>query len=126
MLEMLATVDHATHFIEEFEHWQVKYQRAKPTEKLFLAGIVGFGCDIGPRKLAQISKQIDEGDLDNVVNWYVSLQNIQDANDRILQFMDQMNLPKLYRKDADLLHTPSDGQKFEVAVDSLNANYSFK
>ena len=25
-----------------------------------------------------------------------------------------------------VLHTSSDGQKFEVAVDSLNANYSFK
>lgn len=126
MLEMLATVDHATNFLDEFEHWQVKYQRAKPVKKLFLAGIIGFGCDIGHRKLAQISRQIDEGELDNAVNWYFSLQNIQDANDRILRFMDRMNLPNIYRKDSDVLHTSSDGQKFEVAVDSLNANYSFK
>ena len=61
MQEMLATVDQATNFLDEFEHWQVKYQRAKPAKKLFLAGIIGFGCDIGHRKLAQISKQIDEG-----------------------------------------------------------------
>jgi len=126
MLEMLATVNHATNFLEEFEHWQVKFQRAKPAKKLFLAGIIGFGCDIGHRKLAQISRQIDEGELDNVVNWYFSLQNIQDANDRILRFMDRMNLPNIYRKNSDVLHTSSDGQKFEVAVDSLNANYSFK
>ena len=65
MQEMLATVDQATNFLDEFEHWQVKYQRAKPAKKLFLAGIIGFGCDIGHRKLAQISKQIDEGELDN-------------------------------------------------------------
>ena len=91
-----------------------------------MAGIIGFGCDIGHRKLAQISRQIDEGELDNVVNWYFSLQNIQDANDRILRFMDRMDLPNLYRQDSDVLHTSSDGQKFEVAVDSLNANYSFK
>lgn len=68
MQEMLATVDQATNFLDEFEHWQVKYQRAKPAKKLFLAGIIGFGCDIGHRKLAQISKQIDEGELDNTVN----------------------------------------------------------
>jgi TnpA family transposase len=37
-----------------------------------------------------------------------------------------MNLPNLYRQQPDVLHTSSDGQKFEVAVDSLNANYSFK
>ena len=58
MQEMLATVDKATNFLDEFEHWQVKYKRAKPAKKLFLAGIIGFGCDIGHRKLAQISKQI--------------------------------------------------------------------
>jgi len=126
MQEMLATVDQAANFLDEFEHWQIKYQRAKPAKKLFLAGIIGFGCDIGHRKLAQISKQIDEAELDNTVNWYFSLQNVQDANDRILQLMERMNLPNIYRQNSDMLHTSSDGQKFEVAVDSLNANYSFK
>ena len=40
--------------------------------------------------------------------------------------MDRMSLPNIYRQNSDVLHTSSDGQKFEVAVDSLNANYSFK
>ncbi|ODN41580.1 hypothetical protein BGC07_15870 [Piscirickettsia litoralis] len=126
MLEMLSTVNHATHFLDEFEHWQIKYQRAKPNKKTLFAGIIGYGCDIGHRKLAQISKQIDEEELENTVNWYFSLQNVQSANDRILHFMDQMSLPNIYRQNANALHTSSDGQKFEVAVDSLNANYSYK
>ncbi len=126
MLEMLATVNRTTNFLDEFEHWQIKYQRAKPAKKIFFAGIMGYGCDIGHCKLAQISKQIDEGELDNTVNWYFSLQNIQSANDRILQFTNKMDLPNLYRQESDVLHTSSDGQKFGVAVDSLNANYSFK
>ena len=126
MLEMLATVDHATHFLDEFEHWQIKYQRARPPKKILFAGIIGYGCDIGHRKLAQISKQIDDSELDNAVNWYFSLQNVQGANDRILRFIDQMSLPNIYRNQSDLLHTSSDGQKINVVVDSLNANYSFK
>ena len=126
MLEMLATVDHATNFLEEFEHWQIKYKRAKPTKKILFAGIIGYGCDIGHRKLAQISRQIDEGELDNAVNWLFSLQNVQDANDRILRFTEQMDLPSIYQGESDVLHTSSDGQKFEVAVDSFNSNYSFK
>jgi TnpA family transposase len=126
MLEMLATVDQATNFLDEFEHWQIKNQRTKPSKKVLFAGIIGFGCDIGHRKLAQISKQIDEGDLDQAVNWHFSLQNVQGANDRILQLVDRMSLPNIYRRKSDVLHTSSDGQKFEVAVDSLNANYSFK
>ena len=126
LLEVLATVDQTTGFLDELEHWQQKHQPAKPKKKVFFAGIIGYGCDIGHRKLAQISKQINANELDTAVNWYFSLANIHSANDRILQFVDQMELPNLYREQADVLHTSSDGQKFEVSVDSLNANYSFK
>jgi hypothetical protein len=116
LLEALATVDNATGFLEEFEHWQMKNRHTKPAKKVFFAGIMayGYGCDIGYRKLAQISKQINENELDNTLNWYFSLANVQSANDRILQFMDKMEIPDIYRNQADQLHTSSDGQKCGV------------
>lgn len=40
--------------------------------------------------------------------------------------MDAMKLPNLYRRDAEALHTASDGQKFEVRGESLHASRSFK
>ena len=126
LLEALATVDNATGFLEEFEHWQRKHRHTKPAKKVFFAGIMAYGCDIGYRKLAQISKQINENELDDTLNWYFSLANVQSANDRILQFMDKMEIPDIYRNQAGQLHTSSDGQKAGVSVDSLNANYSFK
>lgn len=67
-----------------------------------------------------------ESTLQHAVNWYFSLENIRSANDCIVRFMDQMELPNIYRKNQNSLHTASDGQKFEVKTDSLNANYSFK
>ncbi len=76
--------------------------------------------------MAQISNQITESELEHVVNWHFSLDNILAANDRIVRFMDQMELPNIYRGELDQLHTASDGQKFEVRTDSLNANHSFK
>ena len=36
------------------------------------------------------------------------------------------DVPEVYRRQPGVLHTSSDGQKFAVAVDSRNANYSFK
>ena len=126
LIEGLATVASVTNFLSEFEHWQVKSRRRQPAKQVFFGGIIGYGCDIGHRKLAQISKHISENELESTVNWYFSLANVQGANDRILQVMDRMTLPNIYRKKPDLLHTSSDGQKFEVSVDSLNANYSFK
>jgi TnpA family transposase len=126
MIEVLATIDQATNFLDEFEHWQPKYRREKPAAKTFFAGIMGYGCDIGHRKLAQISNQINENELENVVRWYFSLQNVQAANDRILQFTSQLDLPKIYQTKQEKLHTSSDGQKRENERESLNANYSFK
>ena len=126
LLEVLATVDRATDFLGEFEHWRLQSRRAPPSKKLLFAGIIGYGCAIGPRKLAQISKQLDENALGNAVNWYFSLDNVRGGNDRILRFVDQLELPKVCQPPGAALHTSSDGQKFEVAVDSLNANYAFK
>lgn len=37
-----------------------------------------------------------------------------------------MDLPNLSRRSSERLHTSSDGQKFEVRAESLNANYLFK
>jgi TnpA family transposase len=76
--------------------------------------------------LRLISHPISESALEHTVNWYFSLDNIIAANDRLLQFMDRLELPNLMRRCADRLHTSSDGQKFEVRADSLNANYSYK
>jgi TnpA family transposase len=69
---------------------------------------------------------LNENELENVVRWYFSLQNVQAANDRILQFTSQLDLPRIYQAKPEKLHTSSDGQKRETENDSLNANYSFK
>jgi TnpA family transposase len=76
--------------------------------------------------MARISRQMEEEELNNAVNWHLSLENIRSANDCVLNYMDTLELPNIYRRSPDSLHTASDGQKFEVPVDSLNANYSFK
>jgi TnpA family transposase len=126
LLEVLATVNDATHFLEEFTHWQTKNARRRPADKTFLAGIVGLGCDIGEKKIAHISPQINEHELENTLNWFFSVPNTLAANERILSVLNQLELPQLYRREPNRLHTSSDGQKFEVAVESLNARHSFK
>jgi len=74
----------------------------------------------------RISRGVTEAELEHTVNWHFSLDGLQAANDRVLRLMDRLELPNLARRLPDQLHTSSDGQKFEVRVDSLNANYSFK
>ena len=126
LLEVLSTVNRYSGFLDEFQHWQQRYHRPKPPQKTFYAGIIGLGCGIGTRKIARISRQISEPELENAVNWYFSPEATQAANDKVLHLMDRMELPNRYRRSQELLHTSSDGQKFEVKVESLNANHSFK
>jgi TnpA family transposase len=124
--EVLSTVNRLTHFLDAFVPWQAKYARAKPPEKTFLAGLIGYGCFIGIGKIARISKGMRAAELETTVNRYFTLENLYAANDRILAFMDHLELPNVYRRQPGQLHTSSDGAKFSVAVESLNANYSFK
>jgi hypothetical protein len=112
--------------LEALEPWYVKYARPRPSEQMFLAGIVGYGCFIGIGKIARISKWINATELETTVNGSFTLDNLQATNDHLLTFMNQRELPEVYRRHAGKLHTSSDGQKYGVAVEALNANYSFK
>ena len=98
----------------------------RPAKKTFFAGIAALGCDIGTGKILRISREINAAELENTVHWYFYPESLQEVNDTLLRFMDRLELPQIYRRSADRLHTSSDGQKFEVRPDSLNANYSFK
>ncbi len=124
--EILSTVNAHTDFLQEFQHWQQRYAKGRTDDRILYAGIIGLGCAIGIPKMSRISKLINESALQHAINWYFSLENVRSANDCIVRFMDRMELPNIYRKNQNSLHTASDGQKFEVKTDSLNANYSFK
>lgn len=124
--EILSTVNSHTGFVNEFQHGQQRYVKGRTTDKLLYAGIIGLGCAIGTPKMGRISRLINETSLQHAVNWYFTLENIQAANDRVVRAMEQMDLPNAHRQPEDPLHTASDGQKFEVSTDSLNASHSFK
>ena len=126
LFEVLSAVNQASNFTDCFEHWQVKHNRDKPADKTFFAGMIGYGCNLGIRKTAKISRNINQHELENTINWYFTHENILRANDKILKLIDQLQLPKVFKRNQDITHTSSDGQKFSIGVDSLNADFSFK
>jgi hypothetical protein len=126
LVEVLATVNRFTHYVDELQHPQQRYHHGKPSEATIYAGTIGIGCAIGLRRMMRISRGVTESELEHAVNWHFTLDGLQAASDRVVRLMDRLDLPNLMRRLPDQLHTSSDGQKFEVRVDSLNANYSFK
>jgi Tn3 transposase DDE domain/Domain of unknown function (DUF4158) len=123
--EILATVNYHAGFSKEFQHWQQR--KTKPIrDKAMYAGIMGLGCAIGTRRMALIASGVGESELIHAVNWHFSLENVRAANDKIIRLTSGVPLSQIYRRTPGSLHTASDGQKFSVRKDSLNANYSFK
>ena len=126
LAEILETVHHHSDMLSAFEHWQQTRTTQIVSHPALMAGIIGLGCGIGVRKMARISSYVSENELDHTINWRFSLENVREANDRVLMVMDKMELPNIYRGNKDKLHTASDGQKFEVRTESLLASRSFK
>jgi TnpA family transposase len=125
LTEILATVNLHTGFVTELQHLRQTHVR-RVSEKILFAGVICLGCAIGSAKMAQISTSLSTAELDSAINWRFSVENLHAANDRITGFMAAMELPNIYRRSENEIHTASDGQKFEVRADSLNANHSFK
>ncbi len=126
LLEILTTVNYYTGFLEGFEHWKIKNNRGKPQPEVFFGGIIGYGCNIGIGKMGKISKNLNPNELENIVNWYFTTENLNQANDRIIGFLNKLKLPNVYRKWPHLTHTSSDGQKYNVRGNIVFASYSFK
>lgn len=124
--EILSTVQQAVDFLAEFTRLKTTAAHRRPPNYVFFAGIVALGCELGVAKVTYTSRQLGETELENTVNRYFTLENLRSANRNLVEFLDRLEIPNLYRRASGKLHTSSDGQKYEVSVPSLNANYSFK
>lgn len=123
---VLSEANLVSKFSENFLYFGQKGQKNIPSNEAFYAAIIGLGCNIGIRKMGQISKGVTPDSLDYLVKWYFSKENLDTANNKINSIINEMSLPKLYKKEVEKNHTSSDGQKFSVTVPSINANFSFK
>lgn len=126
LIEVLNTIEKCSNYVSSFKHHTQKYNREKPDNSLFYAGLMGYGCNIGHTKISQISEGITENELENTINWYFSIDNLNAANDKVLSFIKTLELPVIFKKNPYITHTSSDGQKYQVPRNVENANYSFK
>lgn len=123
--EALATVNSASHFLDEFEHNSIRYRKSRPEDKNFLAGIIALGEHLSVPKLSKLAREIELATLESTTNGFFTLENVRRANDAVIRFVNQLPLAKVFIGDYGL-QTSSDGQKWTIAYESLNANKSFK
>ena len=124
--EALHTVNQACRFTECLQHWSPRNRPPRPAERVFFAGIMAYGCNLGLTRMAHATKHVAQSALENTVNWYFSLENLRRANDAVVALTGKLPVSRLFQRDPHQTHTSSDGQKYYVAVDSIHATYSYK
>ena len=125
--EILATVEKLTGYLQAFTHLQPRNRRTKPDKRVFFAGITAYGCNLGIPTMTEVAFPLSETELEQTVNWYFSLENIDKANDIIANFTQNLDLPNLYREHQEELNTSSDGQRIPVSYPfALHASHSAK
>ncbi len=126
VIDLLRAINEETNFLSSFQHYN--RGKSKTNHNLLLAALLGYGCNLSLPKMGKISKGINENQLDNVKTWYMSEENTNEANDKIVAFMDKLEIVKFMRANKGINHTSSDGQKYNLSssIDSTNAGYSFK
>jgi len=126
IIDLLNSIDKQTDFLSSFKHYN--HIGRKEKQNLLLAAILGYGCNLSLSKIGKISKGINKNQLDNTKIWYFSEENTQEANNKIVAYMDKLEIVKYMRHNIDKNHTSSDGQKYSMAsnIDSTNAGYSNK
>jgi hypothetical protein len=126
IIQILSDINRTTQFTDCFKHYSVKNQKLKPTQNTIIAGLMAKGHNIGINKISHISVGINRNTLRQTVNWFFTNKNIQMANNKIISMINKLSLANIFKYHPELIHTSSDGQKYQVIVDSLLANHSFK
>ena len=67
LVEILATVNRFSHYVDELQHPQQRYHHGKPSEATIYAGMIGIGCTIGLRRMMRISRGVTEAELEHTV-----------------------------------------------------------
>jgi len=126
IIDLLHSVNEETNFLSSFEHYN--QCKSKTSHNLLLAALLGYGCNLSLPKIGKISKGISENQLDTIKSWYLSEENTNEANDKIVASLDNLEIVNLMRANQDVNHTSSDGQKYNISqsIDSANAGCSFK
>ena len=125
IVELINFVDEQCGFIPSFTHLLDKYSKSEADNQRIVACIVACGTNIGLFKMAE-SSDISYQELVGTTNNFIRLETLKDANDKISNVMAKLPIFKYYNIAEEIIHSSSDGQKYETQFDTINSRYSPK
>ncbi|MDT0581504.1 Tn3 family transposase [Brumicola blandensis] len=124
--DVMFEIERHTEFSNCFRNRLPRSGNTEVDIRLLFATILSLGTNLGHTELARASKLFSEKALKDTENSWVSIANLQRANDCLVKTIQSLALPTIYNESDGRLHSSSDGKKVVVNVNSLLANYSYK
>ncbi|MEL7495561.1 MAG: Tn3 family transposase [Cyanobacteria bacterium J06554_11] len=121
---VLHFVNQRCQFLPAFEHLLGRYTKHDADEQTLMAALIAWGTNMGLGRMGQTS-DLDYHSLATTSDNFIRLETLRAANDLVSNATAE--LPMFHHYDVDnVVHSSSDGQKFETSIPTVNARHSPK
>lgn len=124
MRSILYFVNQQCNFLDNFEHILGRYANQKANDYTLIPCLIAWGTNMGLYRMGEVS-DIDFSKLANTSANFIRLETLKDANDCISNATSQLPIFPYFNID-DLIHSSSDGQKYETQIHTLQSRHSSK
>ena len=111
-------------FMDAFTHVVGRFGKQPPDVPSLIACLVAWGTNMGIARMGQIS-DIGSHTLASMSDNFLRPETLREANDIVSNATAALPIFRHY-DIGDVVHSSSDGQKFETSVRTFNARYSPK
>ncbi len=121
---VLHFVNQRCQFMTAFEHLLGRYTKQDADEPTLMAALIAWGTNMGLGRMGQ-SSDLDYHTLAATSDNFIRLETLRAANDLVSNATAE--LPMFHHYDVgNVVHSSSDGQKFETQLSTVNARHSPK
>jgi TnpA family transposase len=111
-------------FMDAFDHVLGRYAKQPVDDRALTACLIAWATNMGLGRMGDIC-DIGYHTLASTSDNFVRLETLREANDRVSNATSELPIFRHYNIGG-LLHSSSDGQKFETGIHTINARYSPK
>ena len=123
--DVLRFVNNKCGFMNAFTHILGRYVKSKADNDTIIAGITALATNTGLATMGDIS-DISGQSLYTTAKNFFRLETISNANDIVSNEIAQNPFFRYYDIEEGVIHSSSDGQKFETKIKTINARHSPK
>jgi len=121
---VLAFVNQACQFLSAFDHVLGRYRKQASDDQVISACLVAWGTNMGLGRMGDIS-DISFGTLSTMSENFIRPETLKAASDSVSNAIATLPMMRYYDL-GEVIHSSSDGQKFETGLPTFNARHSPK